>query len=109
MNRRQAVTVLAFLTEAFRAEVSDAEAGIWCSELEPLDAELAEAAARRVVRGATFFPSIASFREAYSAERRARASKQAALPAERAERVSPESFRAGLEAARATLSRRMQP
>lgn len=108
MNRRQAVTVLAFLTEAFRAEVSDAEAGIWCSELEPLDAELAEAAARRIVRGATFFPSIASFREAYSAERRARADRQPALPADPAERVSPDSFRAGLEQARKALQRRRQ-
>lgn len=105
MTPQQAAAILGFLAEGFRAEVSSVEAAIWTSELCALDAGLAEAAARRVVRESEFFPPLARFHGTYNAERRARAAHQPALPEQPTDRVTPARFRAGLETARASLRR----
>lgn len=72
MTDREVAQVIAYLSEAFRAEMSETEIMIWRGHVQDLDAGLAEAAAHRCVKSLRFMPKIAEFHDAYRAERRAR-------------------------------------
>lgn len=83
MNVHEVAGLLAYFGSAWpKMELPDDTADIWARELEDVNVDVARAAAKRLVRSSTFFPSIAEFFEAckHEAQQRHLAEPLPALP-----------------------------
>lgn len=109
MTADEARQVLAYMANVWpNTQLDEPQVAVWLETLAPMSPAHARAAARTLKAQSQFFPSHALFLETAAAIRRAQEHADSAtrgLPVS-SERVSPDAFRAGLEAARATLPRR---
>lgn len=100
--------LLAYMAATWRVEFTEAQVAVWAETFQPVKPAHAREALRWLKGETSIVPSHAQFLEAAAAARRKQEhadSARAGLPMP-SERVGPDEFRRGLEAARATLIRR---